>query len=352
LLIAPKRVRAVAAVILTSVMARPSKQDPVVTSIVPAVARHAASAGLDVRQLALSFELPADVAAVDELLAPAEAPEDLLGAVARAARRPEVALRVATELTTRAHGLLHLLVRAAPAVHDGLEWLAKAVPWLHEGLAARVDDAGRLVLTSPHRPRGVGRHVHELTLAHALHRLRDATPSATTRRVWFVHARPTDLGPLTAFFGTDDVAFGCEDSGFELDPSCARAPSPRADAATVQALAPLVEAEMARRTVDVSFADRVTARISAALPAPADTARVARELHMSARTLQRRLEQEGTSFTTLVDVARLARSRELLADRARSLTEIAFDLGFADLATFSRAFKRWTGVPPGQWRRS
>ncbi len=73
---------------------------------------------------------------------------------------------------------------------------------------------------------------------------------------------------------------------------------------------------------------------------------------MSARTLQRRLEQEQTRFTEVLDGARLAVARRLLGDSTIQLTDVAFRLGFADLATFSRAFKRWTGKPPGQWRRS
>jgi AraC-like DNA-binding protein len=75
-------------------------------------------------------------------------------------------------------------------------------------------------------------------------------------------------------------------------------------------------------------------------------------MHMSTRTLQRQLEQEGTRFTELLDEVRCDRARELLTDPSVTLADVAFRLGFADLATFSRAFKRWTGKPPGQWRRS
>jgi AraC-like DNA-binding protein len=79
---------------------------------------------------------------------------------------------------------------------------------------------------------------------------------------------------------------------------------------------------------------------------------VARALHMSARTLQRRLEDEGARFSEIVDGAREEAARAAIVDASRSLAEIAHALGFADLATFSRAFKRWTGKPPGVWRRA
>jgi AraC-like DNA-binding protein len=78
---------------------------------------------------------------------------------------------------------------------------------------------------------------------------------------------------------------------------------------------------------------------------------VASSMHMSARTLQRRLEDEGTRFGEVLEEVRARLARTWLRDPSLGLSEIAARLGFADLATFSRAFKRWTGMPPGQWRR-
>jgi AraC-like DNA-binding protein len=127
---------------------------------------------------------------------------------------------------------------------------------------------------------------------------------------------------------------------------------PGADPRTAQTLAPLVDAALAARPQGTSLAARVRAHIASSLPDGTDIAEVARAMHMSARTLQRRLEQEQTRFTEVLDEARLAEARRLLDDPRATLAGVAAHLGFADLATFSRAFKRWTGKPPGQWRRS
>jgi AraC-like DNA-binding protein len=170
--------------------------------------------------------------------------------------------------------------------------------------------------------------------------------------VWFAHPRPPELAPLRAFFGTSEIAFGCEDSGYAMPRAALDCAMKFADARTVETIAPLVDAELASRPQLASFAARVGAHVASSLPAGTDVAAVARALHMSARTLQRRLEQEHTRFSQVLDDARLRVARRLLANPAATLTEVAFRLGFADLATFSRAFKRWTGRPPGQWRRS
>lgn len=82
----------------------------------------------------------------------------------------------------------------------------------------------------------------------------------------------------------------------------------------------------------------------------AELAHVAKRVAMSTRTVQRRLEELGTGYQELVDDVRGSLARTLLRDRAHSIVEVALELGYADLKSFYRAFRRWAGMPPGQWR--
>jgi AraC-like DNA-binding protein len=84
----------------------------------------------------------------------------------------------------------------------------------------------------------------------------------------------------------------------------------------------------------------------------ADLAKVARRVAMSKRTLQRRLEESGTNYQDVVDEVRAALARQLLGDRTRTIIDVAFELGYADLKGFYRAFRRWTEMTPAEWRRS
>jgi AraC-like DNA-binding protein len=77
---------------------------------------------------------------------------------------------------------------------------------------------------------------------------------------------------------------------------------------------------------------------------------VAQTLHLSQRTLQRRLQEEGTSFQTLLDDTRRELAEQYLAQPSMSLLEIAYLLGFADPSNFFRAFRRWFDATPGEYR--
>lgn len=79
---------------------------------------------------------------------------------------------------------------------------------------------------------------------------------------------------------------------------------------------------------------------------------VADLLHMSERTLKRQLAHEGTTFSDILEDMRRQAAIELLERGEESVERIADSLGYSDVANFSRAFKRWTGASPAQYRRS
>ncbi|WP_295898624.1 AraC family transcriptional regulator [uncultured Vibrio sp.] len=76
--------------------------------------------------------------------------------------------------------------------------------------------------------------------------------------------------------------------------------------------------------------------------------KVASAMLMNIRTLNRRLAEVNTSYRGVLEKYKLERALHLLEDSSVNMTEIAFQLGFSDLSTFSRAFKRWTGKSPTQ----
>jgi AraC-like DNA-binding protein len=78
---------------------------------------------------------------------------------------------------------------------------------------------------------------------------------------------------------------------------------------------------------------------------------VARALHMSRRTLQRKLGDEGTTYAAVLQDVRRELAESFIRDDSLTLSEITYLLGFSEVSSFSRSFKRWTGLPPTAYRR-
>ncbi|HKW39414.1 MAG TPA: helix-turn-helix transcriptional regulator, partial [Burkholderiales bacterium] len=76
----------------------------------------------------------------------------------------------------------------------------------------------------------------------------------------------------------------------------------------------------------------------------------AKQLHMSARTLQRKLAEANTTYLQLVDGTRKDLALRYIEDPRRSVTDITFSLGFSQPSALTRAFKRWTGLSPSEYR--
>lgn len=96
---------------------------------------------------------------------------------------------------------------------------------------------------------------------------------------------------------------------------------------------------------------RVKARLVDALPAgPVSEADMARSLNLSARSLQRRLREEQTSYKELLDRTRHELALRYLGNSRLSVNEVTYLLGFSDPSNFARAFRRWEGTSPSRYR--
>ena len=79
---------------------------------------------------------------------------------------------------------------------------------------------------------------------------------------------------------------------------------------------------------------------------------IADQLHMTSRTLRRKLTAEGSQFQNLKDSVRRERAIYWLSQQVISIKETAQKVGYTETASFVRAFKQWTGLSPGQFRKS
>jgi AraC-like DNA-binding protein len=337
-------------------MARPSKEPPAPSSLVPALLRllrerDANGAVL----LALRLGIEEEEIEKDEIAATETMVQAALEAAATLLSEPHLSLRLPADLPLRRYGLAELAARSTATLREGLARMARYASLIHPTIVCALEETGEeatWVQRTPSRPRGIGRHAEEYALAYVLtYMRRDTVEPFTLSRVWFAHARPPDIAPLHRFFATRSVSFGCEDSGFALSKIALDLDLKSADARLLATADELADAALRALPRTTDLASAVASRVEELLPGDATIGAVARKMHMSDRTLQRRLDSEGASFSEIVDHVRGRLARQWLTDERRTLSEVAYALGFSDLATFIRAFKRWTGKPPGAWRQ-
>lgn len=149
------------------------------------------------------------------------------------------------------------------------------------------------------------------------------------------------------------LAFHQNETSITVERDCFVMPVLQRDPAVHDTLCAQASAELARLEQDhTNFVLRVRRRLDQMLmEGTVSLETLAASLRMAPRTLQERLEPSGHTFRSLLDTTREGLAKKHLGDPGMSLTEIAFALGFANQSAFQHAFKRWTGVTPGEWRR-
>jgi len=169
-------------------------------------------------------------------------------------------------------------------------------------------------------------------------------------RVRFPYPRPAHAADYRLVY-TGNPEFGGAELVAEMDAGLLDLPVRRDEAALEAFLdgAPGKITLLYRR--DREMARGVRAILAAALPRPVALEDAARALGLSARTLHRRLHDEGSSFRSVKDALRRDLALERLEKGRDSVARIASDLGYSEPSAFFRAFQGWTGQAPSAWRK-
>jgi len=180
---------------------------------------------------------------------------------------------------------------------------------------------------------------------------RVAGPAGQPLQVSCEHDAPADTSEHSRLFRCP-IEFGRTSNALIVDAAMLALEVPLPDVALTGRLDDDAQALCPSASVNGSLAGRVCLLLARALRgADPDLATIARELGLSTRTLQRRLYGEDTSLHDLIDDVRRDLSVRYLDHRDLTMTDVAYLLGFSDPATFHRAFRKWTGLTPPEFRR-
>jgi|SRR5688572_4245996 len=170
------------------------------------------------------------------------------------------------------------------------------------------------------------------------------------REVRFNHQGPEIMAAYHEVF-CSPVIFQCSTNGFIMDSAFCKQPIPAADPNLFRILTSYLDDVLSRMPKGDELLATIRATIAQLMKdGGPKLSRAAKTLRVSTRTLQRQLKHRGLCFAELVEDIRRAVAVEYLKDREHTLAEIAFLLGYSEVSAFNRAFKRWTGKTPSDYR--
>jgi AraC-like DNA-binding protein len=271
---------------------------------------------------------------------------------------PTLGLRLGRRVTVRGLGLVGYLLATSRTLGDALDRLGRYCWILRDGVECRVDRSAGTVSIAFHDHAAIewaARPQADARLAGLLCVCRRLTGEGIVpRAVDFPYERPARIDEHRKAFGTDRLRFARAHAALILSDADAARPVRSADD-TLAGYLELLATDLLRTDVRTaatgSFADDVARVLESMLAAePLTVDDVGSRLGVSARTLQRRLRGEGTSFVEVLDRLRRREAEQLLRDHRLTVEVVAARLGYSEPSTLYRAFRRWRRTSPGAFR--
>jgi AraC-like DNA-binding protein len=276
----------------------------------------------------------------------------LLAISASTIRCPYLGLLIGERCSTAELGPVGLLAAQAPDVDAALRDFVRYMSLFDRAavVSLAVDgDAATFSYTIVEPDIPAAEHIREGSLAIMVRILRDLCGASWAPDiVMFPHKARGTLLPYLKYFQAP-VHFGREMTAIVFPARWLSRRVCSADQTSRSALQAQITNENAETAG--SFSDRVRHKIQASVPqGQAGEAAIARSFGMDPSSLRRRLAREGTSFRTIVQDIRYEAAKLLIRESDLTLAEIAIALGYAEISVFTRAFRRWSGVTPSEWR--
>jgi AraC-like DNA-binding protein len=277
----------------------------------------------------------------------------LVVSAAEATGRADIGLAVGSRVTFGALGMVGYLVANAETVGAGLETLTRYLHLNNNAVVPYLAREGERVVVG-YEPLGAGFAGESQLMFAAMAILTNSLRALCGREFQlraaaFAYSAPSDRRAFNRFFGVP-VAFNETRTAITFD----RAWLPRRISGSDPTLRRVLERQIRAATPprnQPAAAGQVQRVLRTMLPAgTVSEVQVARAFGMNRRTLARRLQEAGTTFQEQLDLARSETARTLLEGGDSDIANIAAKLGYAGTSSFTRAFRRWEGTTPTEWR--
>lgn len=285
-----------------------------------------------------------------------EIPGDRYIALWEAAGRsnPNIGLELGSQTEANDFGALGNAWHCAPSVETALRTVHRFIVVFSQESTVNFEYDSRMVrieyrIDAPTIVRR--RQDSEFAIASILRQFHLITDSAFRPiRVDFEHDRPADISAHRKVFQCP-VYFNQQTNRICFSADLLRLPVSHGNERLYQALEPYLERERQARSAADKLLPQVTRLVAAGMSGGVPSlAAISEQLKLSRRTLQRRLKERGIEFSALVEDVRRELALAYMKDPDYSLTEISLLVGYAESGSFTRAFRRWTGQSPQQYR--
>jgi AraC-like DNA-binding protein len=268
-------------------------------------------------------------------------------------REPALGLLIGERLLANSHGMLGYAALSSGTIRQALELVERYAPLRTSliSISHAVHGGDVRIAFAETRPLG---DVQRLVLEAVMLSIKNVLDSISmgvcqVNLVAFPFAAP-DYAPLARDLFRCDVKYGQSWAGAALPQTVMDLPLKMADPQAFHEAALICQRELDKLTANESLAARVRRLLLEKQNGFPSLQVTARMLHMTPRTLHRRLVDEGTSFHELLEDVRRTIAVEHVKSGRFSIEEIAYMLGYSDLANFRRAFRRWESVSPSAYR--
>jgi len=263
-------------------------------------------------------------------------------------------LHAALTLEPGEFDVMDYAIRTSQTLRQALENASRYNRLLHDVAEFELTDDGKAAHFYHYfrgDPKGASWHASDFTLASIY-----TTGLALTGKNWapikvgFQHAEPENLSEYKKVFPCK-LEFNCARNVLEFDASVLDYPVLSSDPALNIVLTRHADDMLAKLPKADEIVEKVREQLVVNLrEGDAGIEAIAEKLHITPRTLQRRLKEEGTSHKELSDEMRKGLAAHYLQDNKLGVSEIAYLLGYSEPSAFHRAFKRWFGTTPADYR--
>ena len=268
-------------------------------------------------------------------------------------RNPGLGIQLGLQMRASAHGYLEFAAMTASTLREALETATRFVPTRTNALSLslHVSDQRASLVIEERADFGDARDAILFALAVGIWQIGDAlTGRELTGAADFAFPRPAYVEQVTGL--RQSLRFSQPVTQLLFDASALSLPLTMADPVSRQ----LAYSELERSLEELGTEQEILSRVRSAVGRASGGFRsleeVATGLHLSTRTLKRRLAAQGVTYSNVLEEQRREKALLLLRSPSLSLDEVAEQLGYSDTSNFRRAFRRWTGVSPATYRKT